>query len=257
MSLEFYAYGFSEMNMDKPVYQRIFEFIVEYVKEHGGRRGAFSEAAKLFYPDLYEKNRRYAVKLVYENFRYALRKYRTRLWNRGFGTFWNEVFGLSGTGFGTDRIDGSIDMNMGYYVGNHSGPIHESKFAKDSKADRRLFEFKKLVYAILKPLVKPKSTLLNYVEKYTRDPRVVDIINRLDENIWYNGKDRYVKLPRKAAALLYLVIAKIYQEHYGVGNKPEKLIKSFFETTGHGPRDLEKELRELISTFYDWLLFIG
>ncbi|GEM_PF-3402255 len=247
-----YAYYLSELKMGKPIYQQVLEFIVEYVRVNGGAKGAFKEAAKKFYPKKYAREPRKAVKLVYEHYRYA----RKRLWNKRFGTFWNKEFGTSGTSFGQDRIDETIEYNMGYYIDSHSGPIHESKFTKDSKNNRKLFELKKLVYATLQDMIKPKSTLTSYVEEVFRDPRLVNVISKLDENIWYNGPS-YVKLPRKAAALLYMIVYKIYTKHYGVGNKPERLIKRFFEVTGYGPRDLEKELRELSSIFYDWLLFLG
>ncbi len=244
---EFYAFTHLELEMKKPLYVQIVEFISSYIREHGSRRGAFKEAAKIFYPRIYEENPRYAVKLVYEHFRYARRQIGKRIWN--------EVFGASGTGFGaSDSIDESVEMNMGYYVGNHSGPIHESKFAKDSKADRRLFEFKKLVYAVLQDLVKPKSMLTNYVEKTLSDPRVRNILDN-EDTIWYNGRS-YIKINKKQAALLYLVVHRIYVRHYGSGNKPEKLIKKYFEITGYGPKDLENEIKELLPTFYDWLLHL-
>ncbi len=248
----FYAYDFmeSELVRGKPIYRQVFEFIVDYIKNNGGRRGAFVEAAKHFYPRLYREKPRYAVKLVYEHFRYARRKF----WNKHFGTFWSEPFGTSGTGFGTDMIDETIEMNMGYYVENHSGPIHDkTRFIKDSEKDRQLFEFKKMIYAVLKDLVKPKSTLTNYVETLTRDPRVRKTLG--DNPVWYNGKN-YVKLDRRQAALLYIVIHRIYTMHHGSGGTPKKLIEKFFEVTGYGPRDLGEELRELTSIFYDWLLFL-
>jgi len=253
MSLD-YAFTPLEIDLGKPIYQQIFEFIVDYVKQHGGRRGAFKCAAKYFYPRLYEKDRRYAIKLTYENFRYALKKYRSKkFWNMGSGTFWNKVFGTSGTSSGTDRIDENVDMNMGYYINNHNGPIRESKFVKDSRADRRLFEFKKLVYAVLQDLVKPKSLLSNYIEQTLKDPRINNVLG--EDTIWYNGRN-YVKINKNQAALLYLVAHKIYTMHHGTGNRPERLISRFFEITGYGPRDLEKELRELANQFYDWLLHI-
>jgi len=231
------AFILLEKNM-KPRYMEVFEFIVDYVKNNGSIRGAFKEAARIFYPN---KDPEAALKLVYEHFRYARKK------------FWSKDFGVFGADFGVDdNIDESIEYNMGYYINHHSGPVKESKFVKDSKANRKLFELKKLTYAILHDLIKPKSTLTSYVEEVFRDPRLIIEIGKLD----YNGPS-YVKLPRKAAALLYMVVYRIYSRYYGVGNKPERLIKRFFKITSFGPRDLEKELRELTSIFYDWLLFLG
>lgn len=239
-------YDYSENNRGrKGKYESIYEFVMEYVSRFGTRKGAFRAAAEVFYPD---KAPRVGTKRAWDGFIYVLRK---RLQ-------------LPGTGYPEhpeqypeqDYITDRIEDNIRYYIGNHAGPInHQSKFIVDSKSNRRLFEFKKLLYAVLQDLVKPKTTLTNYVEKYTRDPRVIDIINGLNENIWYNGK-KYVKLPKRAAALLYLISLKIYQEHFGTGNKPIKLIKKFFKVTGLGPGDLEKELREIISLFIDWLLFV-
>ncbi|MCD6300905.1 MAG: hypothetical protein J7L82_02425 [Staphylothermus sp.] len=243
---EFYAFTPMELEMKKPMYMQIVEFISSYIREHGSRRGAFKEAARIFYPRLYEENPRYAIKLVYEHFRYARRQIGKRLWNK--------VFGTSGTGFGTDMITEDIEMNMGYYIENHNGPVKESKFVKDSKANRKLFEFKKLVYAVLQDLIKPKSLLTNYVEKTLNDSRIKEILDR-EENIWYNGRS-YVKINKKQAALLYLVVHRIYTMHHGAGNKPEKLIKKFFEITSYGPRDLEKEIKQLLPVFYDWLLML-
>ncbi len=228
----------------KPRYVEIFEFVVDYVSRNGTIRGAFKEAARIFYPG---KPLDIGIKRAWDLFSYALKRKRFGVRFSEFSEHYSEQ----------DLIDESIEMNMGYYVSSHSGPVKDSsKFVKDSKANRKLFEFKKLVYAVLQDIVKPKHVLTSYVEETLRDPRLVLEISKLDENIWYNGP-RYIKLPRRAAALLYLVVHRIYTKHYGAGNRPEKLFKRFFQITGYGPKDLAEELREFSSIFYDWLLFLG
>ena len=238
-------YDYSENNRGrKGKYESIYEFVMEYVSRFGTREGAFRAAAEVFYPD---KDPRVGTKRAWDGFIYVLRK---RI--------------QPGTGYPEhpeqnpeqDYITDNIEDNMGYYIENHSGPIqNKSKFVRDSKSNRRLFEFKKLLYVVLGEFIKPKSRLTSYIEEYTRDPRVLEILRNLGENVWYNGK-KYVKLPKRAAALLYIVSLKIYQTHHGSGNKPTRLIKKFFEVSGYGPGDLEKELREIISLFIDWLLFV-
>jgi len=220
------------------------ELLSEYVKQNGTRRGAFKYIAQELYPDVFMDDPKYAIKLVYEHYRYARKR-------MGKG-FWNNGFGVSGADFG---ISDSVVHNMNYYVNNHSGMVYENEFSKESKDNRRLFELKKLLFAVLEDLIKPKSTLQSYINQYINDPRVVSIVNGLDSNIWYNGK-HYVKLDKKAGALVYIIVHRIYVKHFGSGNKPQKLIKQFFEITGYAPRDLENELKELLPVFWDWFLFL-
>ena len=224
-------------------YERIYEFVVEYVEQHGTYRNALREAGRIFYPD---KEPREAVKRAWDLFRYALSKKTKTV----FGTRYSEH-----SEHFSEQISDNLEHNMGYFVSNHSGPVHDNKFARDSKSNRRLFEFKKMVYAVLQDIVKPKSVLRGYVERMVGDPRVVGIVSE-GGNIWYNGQ-RYIKLDKRRAALLYLVCYHIYARHFGIGNKPSKLIRKFFEITGYAPNDITDELRSMAGTFLDWLLFLS
>ncbi len=234
------AYAFSLLEREmKPKYVRVFNIVVDYVGRTGSKRGAIKEAAKIIYNDTSPR----AVKRAYRLFVYALCRIR------------NVEFVEQDVEW--DLITDDVSYNMGYYINHHSGPVKDiSRFVKDSKANRRLFELKKLVYAVMQDLIKPKYVLTNYVDEVFRDPRIINEVTKLDENIWYNGP-RYVKLSKKAAALLYIIVLKIYIRHFGAGNKPANLIKRFFELTGYAPADLTDYLKEYMNVFYDWFLLLA
>ncbi len=234
-----------------PLYERIYEFVISYVSSNGKRRGAFAAAAQTFYPRMYKVNPRYAVKLAYEMFRYALKK-------RIFGT---NVSGTSGTNdFGTNGLDVTMESpeqyDLGYIVSQSRPLVSRNRFREDMELPRSVFEFKKLAIAIVREVYSGKlaSRAVDLVHTLCSDKRVVERLK--GKRIWYNSKS-YVRLDSEAAALLYTILLKIHMKLYGLSQRPRKLIAVFTTYTGYTLEDLEKELKELAREFYDWFILLS
>ena len=236
----------------KPMYEKIYEFIIEYVKQHGTRRGAFAEAARTFYPHIYDKDPRYATNIVHKLFKYSLLKRLSP--TNGSPT--------SPTDYSpTDGLDATLEnpekYDLGYIV-EQSRPLHRrrSRFREDMELPREVFEFKKLLIAMVREIYSGRlqDRAVDLVHTLVRDKRVLDLIR--GRRIWYNGRS-YVKLDEESAALAYITLLKIHMNLYGVSQQPKKLVAIFTAYTSYSLKDIEHELQKLSSTFYDWLLLLN
>jgi len=236
----------------RPLYEKIYEFIVEYIKQHGTRRGAFAEAARIFYPQLYEKNPRYATNLVFDRFRYAIRKKYTRTHDaQTTQTYDTQTYGLDTTLENPEKYDMS-------YIVRQSRPLKQksSWFKRDMELPRPVFEFKKLLIALVREIYNDgvARKAVNQVHTLVSDERVLEIL--MSKKIWYNSKS-YVKLDKESAALAYIILLKIHMNLYGLSQKPRKLLAIYTAYTRYTPEDVKQELKKLTNKFYDWFLFLS
>ncbi len=230
---------------DKPLYERAWEIIIDYVSRTGERRGAFAEAARQLYPELYGRNPKKAVNRVISLIYYRFRTHISR---------------ISRTNdFMADGYDLSMENPEAYdmsYIVSQSRPLpRENRFKKDMELPRPIFEFKKLLHAIMKDIYNDRlySRYSSLIDILVSDKRVHEILG--DKRIWYNGRN-YIKIDKESAALLYIILLRIHRQIYGLSTPPRRLITIFITYTKYRLKDIEYELQKLSSKFYDWLLVL-
>jgi len=231
----------------RPLYEIAWEIIVDYVSRTGERRGAFAEAARRLYPSLYEASPKKAVNRVIALINYRFRTHVSRI---------SRTNDFMANGYET-TYENPEQYDMGYIV-SQSRPLRKktNRFRRDMELPRPVFEFKKLLHAIMRDMYSDRlyEKYSSLIDVYAMDQRIISIIR--DKKIWYNNKN-YVKLDSESAALLYIILLRIHRQVQGLSTSPKKLITLFTAYTGYSLKDIEHELQKLSSTFYDWLLLLN